>query len=254
MRLPQSRANFRLVSAFLCLGTAVFLQGCDASFRGPGCRPDRPVCEVTAPRPGTYAVRYKDSDGLEQTALVDSRNGMLVVCDCRNFLDDPALSSPATADLSVSISDSPDPASVGDNLTYNIIVHNCGPFDATDGVTLVDTLRPELNFVSVSSTQSSCSYSPSSREVTCDLDTLERNRDIEIALITEIAFPPLDAQTKNAATISLDLSDLIDDPNPANNTAAATTTVVPCTHRIGRICDSDIWAIYSDGTYGILFL
>ncbi|MEO8433880.1 MAG: DUF11 domain-containing protein [Pyrinomonadaceae bacterium] len=223
MRLPLSRANHFPVIAFLCLGIALFAQGCN---RGP-CGGDVYSCEATLPVPGTYAVTYQTPGEQSLTTIeVDSFGGTIAVCDCSGIVGDPVLISPAKADLSVSIADSPDPLSVGDTLTYNIVVHNNGPFDASNGARLVDTLPLELNFVSVSSSGANCSYSPSSRDVICELDALalRSGHGFNIALITEVAFPPLDAQAKNAATINITLGDVID-PNPANNTAAATTTV-----------------------------
>lgn len=45
----------------------------------------------------------------------------------------------ATADVTVQMTDSPDPVRVGSTLTYTITVRNNGP-DMAAGVTLTDTL------------------------------------------------------------------------------------------------------------------
>lgn len=249
MKPPKSRAKHRLVIAFLSLGIALFLCGCVS--RPPVCYPE-PSCQLTVPLPGTYTVTYRDADGFEQTAQVESLGGVLFVCNCRELVGEPTPDFSARADLSVSIADSPDPASVGNTLTYNIVVRNDGPFEATGGATLIDTLPPELNFVSVSSTRGSCSYAPSSRELTCDLDTLLNDSFAEVTLITEVAFPPLGAETRNAATISLKLGDVIDDPNPDNNTATATTTVIDPNGPDVTVSDSpDPVSVGSNLTYTI---
>ena len=54
-----------------------------------------------------------------------------------------------TADLSITIGDSPDPVIVGDTLTYTLTAINNGPGDAT-GVTLTDRLPTGVTFVSAS--------------------------------------------------------------------------------------------------------
>src|SRR5439155_15272399 len=58
------------------------------------------------------------------------------------------------ADLSVTQSDSPDPAAARGQLTYTVTVRNDGPAGAT-GVTLVDSL-PDAAFVSATPTKGSC--------------------------------------------------------------------------------------------------
>jgi uncharacterized repeat protein (TIGR01451 family) len=63
---------------------------------------------------------------------------------------------PATADLSITKTDSPDPAIVGNNLTYSIAVHNFGPDPATS-VMVTDTLPGNVSFVSATPSQGSCS-------------------------------------------------------------------------------------------------
>src|SRR5207247_1918041 len=57
------------------------------------------------------------------------------------------------ANLSVTKTDSPDPVTEGDNLTYTIMVHNAGPQTAT-GVTMTDVLPPDTTFVSLSTSLS----------------------------------------------------------------------------------------------------
>ena len=54
-----------------------------------------------------------------------------------------------TADLALSLFDSPDPLLLGNYLTYTITVSNGGPATAT-GVIAVDTLPPAVNFISAS--------------------------------------------------------------------------------------------------------
>src|SRR5207244_11504754 len=61
-----------------------------------------------------------------------------------------------TADLLVTKTDSPDPVTVGKNLTYTVTVTNHDPIDAT-GVTMSDTLLSAVTFVSATPSQGSCS-------------------------------------------------------------------------------------------------
>ena len=73
-----------------------------------------------------------------------------------------AVSAPATvsisvvtainaADLSIGITDSPDPVAPGSNLTYQITITNAGPSNATSA-TFSDTLPAGTTFVSLSTT------------------------------------------------------------------------------------------------------
>src|SRR5205807_9971407 len=57
----------------------------------------------------------------------------------------------ARADLSVTKSDSPDPVTAGNDLTYTIIVTNGGASDA-QGVSLSDTIPANTTFVSAMQT------------------------------------------------------------------------------------------------------
>ena len=59
----------------------------------------------------------------------------------------PASAAAATADLSIAKTDSPDPVTVGAQLTYTITVSNAGP-DTANGVQVVDDLDSQVDFVS----------------------------------------------------------------------------------------------------------
>ncbi|MCH8321342.1 MAG: DUF11 domain-containing protein, partial [Acidobacteria bacterium] len=70
------------------------------------------------------------------------------------------------ADLGLTKSDSPDPVTAGDSLTYTITVTNNGPDDAT-GVTVVETLPAGVTFISSIPGASTCIEA--NGDVTCDL-------------------------------------------------------------------------------------
>ena len=86
-------------------------------------------------------------------------------------------------DLSVTKQDSPDPATVGQNITYTIVVTNAGPSTAT-GVVATDTLPIEfVSAVSASSTQGSCTIA--SPLVTCQLGTMNSGANVTITVVVK---------------------------------------------------------------------
>src|SRR5206468_3809964 len=70
----------------------------------------------------------------------------------------------ASADLSITKSDSPDPVTAGGTLTYTLSVSNAGPSTATS-VSVTDTLPAGVTFVSAAGSGWSCSQA--SGVVTC---------------------------------------------------------------------------------------
>ena len=124
------------------------------------------------------------------------------------------------ADLSVNKSDSPDPVTARENLTYTITVSNLGS-GAASGVTLTDQL-PDVTFVSATASQGSCTRSGGGKSgglVTCALGTI----DPSISAIVTIVVSPSKAGTlTNTASVTASTPD----PDAANNTSTATTTVV----------------------------
>jgi uncharacterized repeat protein (TIGR01451 family) len=124
---------------------------------------------------------------------------------------------PVAADLSVTKVDAPDPVTAGRILFYGVRVRNRGPNTAT-GVTLTDVLPPGVTFVGATSTQGSCVHV--SGTVTCSLGTLASGASAGVAITVR---PQAPGTITNSATAVASQPD----PNPANNTATAMTTVRP---------------------------
>jgi len=122
-------------------------------------------------------------------------------------------------DISVTKTDSPDPVHVGQNLTYTITVTNGGPATAT-GVTMSDTLPKNAGFGSVTASQGACTIKPEKRLVTCSLGSVAGGAK---ATVTIVVKPTSKGTITNTATASAGQSD----PNAANNSATAVTTVTP---------------------------
>ncbi|MEO5802635.1 MAG: Calx-beta domain-containing protein, partial [Verrucomicrobiota bacterium] len=121
------------------------------------------------------------------------------------------------ANLGVSITDSPDPVSVGSNVTYTILVTNSGPYAAA-GVTLIDTLPTGMNFVSATSTNGSCTNQNGT--ITCKLGSLNNGA-------TATIFLTVNAVLVGTLTNTVTVFSNSGDPVSTNNTAAATTKVLP---------------------------
>jgi uncharacterized repeat protein (TIGR01451 family) len=116
------------------------------------------------------------------------------------------------ADLEISKADSPDPVTVGDNLTYTITVTNRGPDPATN-VVVTDTLPSGVTFVSASP---GCVHSAG--VVTCNLGTIPAGDSVTITIVVT---PTAPGTISNTATVTSDTLD----PNTANNSDAEPTEV-----------------------------
>ncbi len=118
-----------------------------------------------------------------------------------------------SADLSVAISDSPDPVAAGGNLTYTLTVDNAGP-DTAENVVLTTTLPGEVSFPSTSGCNQDPNGTPS-----CNLGNLAPG-STQVTLTVTVngdASGPLTLQASVAATTS--------DPDNGNNSDSEQTTV-----------------------------
>src|SRR5262249_20537533 len=107
------------------------------------------------------------------------------------------------------------PATVtaGASLTYTLAVHNGGPSDAT-GVAISDTLPTGVAFVSASS---GCVNGAGT--VTCTVGALANGANASESIV--VTAPSATGTVTNTAGVSGSPAD----PNAANNTASASTTV-----------------------------
>lgn len=116
------------------------------------------------------------------------------------------------ADLEISLSDSPDPAQVGANLTYDLQLINYGPDTAT-GISAVLSLPSQASFVSASP---GCSHA--NALVTCTLASLNSASNASFAITVQ----PAAAVTLDA---SASVSSAVFDPISSNNVAGGSTVV-----------------------------
>ena len=117
-------------------------------------------------------------------------------------------------DLSIIKTDRPDPVFVGARLTYTLTVRNLGPDTATN-VRVADALPAATNFVSVASSQGTCT---GGRIVRCSLGTMLSGGR---ATITIVVRPTEPGALLNTATVVGEQAE----PNTANNRSSAPTLV-----------------------------
>ncbi len=115
-------------------------------------------------------------------------------------------------DLVLTKTDSVDPVTLGNNLTYTIQITNNGPEDAT-GVTVTDTLPGSVTFVSASA-----GCSETAGVVTCNIGNLsaDANASVEIDVTTTAA-----GTISNTASVTGNETD----PIPGNNSGTEDTVV-----------------------------
>ncbi|MEO8670321.1 MAG: ExeM/NucH family extracellular endonuclease [Tahibacter sp.] len=125
------------------------------------------------------------------------------------------------ADVSITKTDSPDPVIAGNNLTYTITVSNNGP-DAANTASWSDTLPAGTSFVSLSSPGGWSCTTPAvgaGGGVSCSNPTFAVGSGV-FTLIVAVS-PSSTGTLSNTATVT----SATPDPNSANNSATATTTV-----------------------------
>lgn len=118
------------------------------------------------------------------------------------------------ADLSLVMTDSPDPVRRSTNLVYTMTVTNNGASAATN-VVMSDTLPSNIVFVRATSTQGSCS---GTTLVSCTIGTLNVGANATVNITVR---PRFAGTLNNSANVVASEYD----PNTANNSASATTTV-----------------------------
>lgn len=142
-------------------------------------------------------------------------NGDDIALDYSRLTINPSGSSP-TADLAVSQTATPNPASANSPMVFNVVVTNNGPSSATN-VVLTDTL-PAATFNSASASQGSCAP-PSGGVLTCNLGTIASGANATVAINVT---PTSAGSVTNQASVAASETD----PNTSNNTSSLTVQVL----------------------------
>lgn len=129
----------------------------------------------------------------------------------------------ATADLSITSTTMPRPATVGKDLTYGMNVINNGPDMATN-VRVTDALPAGVTFVRATFNFIGGAPTPCSGTamITCNLGTVGVGK-LAGAAVFIVVRPQATGVLRNTATVTANESD----PNPRNNTATVETGVEP---------------------------
>jgi uncharacterized repeat protein (TIGR01451 family) len=132
---------------------------------------------------------------------------------------------PRCFDVGVFMTDSPDPVEVGRNLTYSITVSGNG-VGVGWPVHMTDTLPAGVNFVSVSTSEGTCTGSST---ISCDLFLSSTGAavfpGILTARVTLVVAPTATGTLSNTAVIVPAPGDI----NPSDDSYTETTTVIPAT-------------------------
>ncbi|MGH3737852.1 MAG: Calx-beta domain-containing protein [Micromonosporaceae bacterium] len=128
--------------------------------------------------------------------------------------DDEPTPPPASADLAVQLTDSPDPVGLGGELTYHVHVVNNGP-DAAADVQVTDVLKPYAEFVSASP---GCVNDAGT--VRCTAAALASGAAYDVDITVRV-------QTTGAISNTVDVTSGTADPDSGNNTDTEATQVSP---------------------------
>lgn len=135
-----------------------------------------------------------------------------------------------TTDLSITKTDSPNPATVGGQVTFTIGVTNAGPRSQATGVTVTDVLPSGYSFVSASS---GCSHS--SGTVSCNIGNLARDATATVQIVVRADTA---GHYNNTATVSGNQVDPITSNNAATTSARVRTAApqdLTCVAQEGRV-------------------
>jgi uncharacterized repeat protein (TIGR01451 family) len=156
------------------------------------------------------SVERTGSSGVPRLMAIAATALLLVVVGA--VITGGAGATPGDTDLALTKTDSPDPVTAGDNLTYTIKVQNPGTLPATE-VTVTDDLPSAVDFVSA--TGGVCQRTAD--KVTCDLGQVDAAMTATVTIVVKTTKAGTLSNTANVTSP--------EDIVLTNNSATATTTV-----------------------------
>jgi uncharacterized repeat protein (TIGR01451 family) len=192
-----------------------------ANYAGPGTADSFPPPAPGLPYTNTFFSVFNDSDpnGTWSLFVVDDalHDGGNIAGGWALTLSTTDALAP-TADICITASDSPDPITIGADLTYVYRITNFGPSTAT-GILYTNILPAGAQYISsVLSTGGSATYRPQSGTLDCVVGTLASGAGMTITVVVRPTVPETITSTVNILGNEADV-------NPANNSAAVKTTV-----------------------------
>ena len=138
--------------------------------------------------------------------------GALVLLLAGNPVNAGAVVGPT--DLTMTKTDSADPAVSGSNFTYTLRVNNTGAGDAT-AVTVTDALPSQVDYVSATPSQGTCNKAGNT--VTCALGQVNAGANATVSIVVKAK---KNGTASNTATVASP-----EDTNAANNSDTETTVI-----------------------------
>src|SRR5438552_838607 len=198
-------------AGWTCSGTNTGVTCTRASTLPPGAAPPITIF-VTAPNEGST---------ITNTASVSSSTSDP---DSSNNTATASTTVIASADLSITKTDAPDPSRPGATPTYTLAVNNNGPSTAAS-VTVTDPLPPGTTFQSIITPAGWTCTTPavgSAGTVNCTTGPTANGATVSFTIVAQVSASTPDGSTlTNTATVS----SVTFDPNTANNAATANTDV-----------------------------
>jgi uncharacterized repeat protein (TIGR01451 family) len=152
-----------------------------------------------------------------------------------------------TADLGVVMTDSADPASIGEDLTFTVTITNSGP-DAAGGVRLTDVVLGNTVFVSATPTQGTCTAVTffGEQDVSCQLGALASGASATVDIVVN---PAAEGTITSTARVASNVAD----PDGLDNERVETTTALDLIFADGfETGDTSRWsAVASDGDLSV---
>lgn len=138
----------------------------------------------------------------------------------------------STADLALTLTDTPDPVGLGGSVVYNLKVTNIGP--STTAATLTNTLPAGTTYLNISAPGWTCNQAGGL--ITCSHPALAVGPASDIYIYVTV--PNFSTTLINSASVTGSVTD----PNPADNNATANTSVLNCNPGIASAEYSNVLA------------